>query len=148
MKRHDEGNGTAGMAQSNMAPALAHDHPAETPKRRDQLGTRDDREPVAQAGSDSRRRMTPISSDAVLPEAGRTAAGYRVFGPDAVGRARLIRTLRELGVGLDDIKGVLAAEVSLLDVAAEHVRALDAQIRLLGPSTGLSTAEPICTLRP
>jgi DNA-binding transcriptional MerR regulator len=67
----------------------------------------------------------------VLCEAGRTEAGYRVFGPDAVVRARLVRTLRELGVGLDDIKRVLAAEASLVDVAAEHSRALDAQIRLL-----------------
>ena len=67
----------------------------------------------------------------VLPEVGRTASGYRVFGPDTVARARLVRTLRELGVGLDDIKKVLAAEASLVDVAAEHARALDAQIRLL-----------------
>jgi DNA-binding transcriptional MerR regulator len=67
----------------------------------------------------------------VLSEAGRTEAGYRVFGPDAVARARLIRTLRELGIGLDDIRRVLAAEASLFDVAAEHSRALDAEIRLL-----------------
>jgi DNA-binding transcriptional MerR regulator len=67
----------------------------------------------------------------VLPEDGRSAAGYRLFGPQAVARARLIRTLRELGVGLDDIKRVLAAETSLAEVAAEHVRALEAQIRLL-----------------
>ncbi len=67
----------------------------------------------------------------VLPEAGRTQAGYRRFGPDAVARARLVRTLRELGVGLDDIKRVLGSEASLVDVAAEHARALDAQIRVL-----------------
>ena len=67
----------------------------------------------------------------VLPETGRTQAGYRIFGPEAVARARLVRTLRELGVGLDDIKRVLAAETSLIDVATEHVRALDAQIRTL-----------------
>jgi DNA-binding transcriptional MerR regulator len=67
----------------------------------------------------------------VLPAQGRTAAGYRSYGPDAVARARLIRTLRELGVGLDDIKRVLAAETSLTEVAADHLRALDAQIRVL-----------------
>ena len=67
----------------------------------------------------------------VLPEVGRTEAGYRIFGPDAVVQARLVRTLRELGVGLVDIKRVLAAETSLVDVAAEHVRALDAQIAVL-----------------
>ena len=67
----------------------------------------------------------------VQPEAGRSPSGYRLFGTDAVQRARLIRTLRELGVGLDDVKRVLAAEASLVDVAAEHARALDAQIGVL-----------------
>jgi len=67
----------------------------------------------------------------VLPEAGRTESGYRLFGPDAVAQARLVRTLRELGVGLDDVKRVLTAEASLADVAAAHARALDAQIRTL-----------------
>ena len=67
----------------------------------------------------------------VLPEASRSEAGYRLFGPDAVVRARLLRTLRELGVGLDDIKRLLAAEVSLPELAGRHARALDAQIRTL-----------------
>ena len=67
----------------------------------------------------------------VLPEQARTEAGYRLFAPDAVTRGRLIRTLRELGVGLDDIKRVLAAEATLADVAAAHARALDAQIRTI-----------------
>ena len=67
----------------------------------------------------------------VLPEASRTEAGYRLFEPDAVARARLLRTLRELGVGLDDVRRVLTSEASLADVAAEHARALDAQIRTL-----------------
>ncbi|MDQ6744526.1 MAG: MerR family transcriptional regulator [Actinomycetota bacterium] len=67
----------------------------------------------------------------VLPEATRSEAGYRMFDPDSVPRARLVRTLRELGVSLDDVKRVLVAEASLADVAAAHVRALDAQIRAL-----------------
>ena len=67
----------------------------------------------------------------VLPEASRSASGYRLFGPDAVARARLLRTLRELGIGLEDVKRVLAAEVSLAEVADRHARALDAQIRTL-----------------
>jgi DNA-binding transcriptional MerR regulator len=67
----------------------------------------------------------------VLPEAGRTEAGYRLFGVDAVARGRLVRTLRELGVGLTDVRRVLSADASLSDIAAAHVRALDAQIRTL-----------------
>jgi DNA-binding transcriptional MerR regulator len=67
----------------------------------------------------------------VLPETSRSESGYRLFGPGAVARARLLRTLRELGVGLEDIKRVLAAEVSLPEIADRHARALDAQIRTL-----------------
>src|ERR1700744_2646150 len=67
----------------------------------------------------------------VLPETSRSESGYRLFGPDAVARARLLRTLRELGVGLEDIRRVLAAELSLPELADRHARALDAQIRAL-----------------
>jgi DNA-binding transcriptional MerR regulator len=77
------------------------------------------------------RTLRFYADEGVLPVTGRTTAGYRVFGPNAVARARLIRTLRELGVGLDDVKRVLNSEASLIDVVAEHARALDAQIRIL-----------------
>lgn len=67
----------------------------------------------------------------VLPEAGRTESGYRVFGEEAVARARLVRALRELGVGLENVKRVLAAEATLAEVAATHASAIDTQIRTL-----------------
>lgn len=67
----------------------------------------------------------------MLPEAARSQAGYRLFGPQAVARGRLVRTLRELGVGLNDVKRVVRDEASLADVAAAHARALDAQIQTL-----------------
>ena len=67
----------------------------------------------------------------VLPKASRTEAGYRVFAPDAVARARPVRTLRELGVGLGDIGRVLREQALLADVAASHARALETQIRTL-----------------
>jgi DNA-binding transcriptional MerR regulator len=67
----------------------------------------------------------------VLPASGRTAAGYRVWGADAVARARLLRTLRELGVGLDEVRRVLSEEASLADVARRHVLAIDAHIETL-----------------
>lgn len=76
----------------------------------------------------------------VLPVEGRTEAGCRLFGPDAVARARLVRTLRDLGVGLDDVKRVLTAEASLADVAAAHALAIDAQIRTLRPQRAVLRA--------
>jgi DNA-binding transcriptional MerR regulator len=77
------------------------------------------------------RTLRFYADEGLLPVTARTAAGYRTFGSDAVARARLIRTLRELGVGLDGIRRVQNSEASLIDVATQHARALDAHIRLL-----------------
>jgi DNA-binding transcriptional MerR regulator len=77
------------------------------------------------------RTLRFYADEGLLSVTGRTSSGYRVFGSDSIARARLVRTLRELGVGLDDVKRVLNTEASLLDVATEHVRALDAQVRVL-----------------
>lgn len=77
------------------------------------------------------RTLRFYADSGVLPEAGRSESGYRLFGTDAVARGRLVRSLRELGVGLDDVKRVLTSEASLADVAAAHTRAIDAQIRML-----------------
>lgn len=46
-------------------------------------------------------------------------------------RLELVRTLRELGLGLGDVRAVLAGERTVAEVAAAHVAALDAQIRSL-----------------
>ena len=51
-----------------------------------------------------------------------------------------MRTLRELGVSLADIKRVLTAQASLGDVAAAHARALDVQIRTLRLQRAVLTA--------
>jgi enoyl-CoA hydratase/carnithine racemase len=48
-----------------------------------------------------------------------------------VARLRLVRTLRELGVGLDGIRRVAARELPVREVAAAHAAALDAQIQTL-----------------
>jgi DNA-binding transcriptional MerR regulator len=77
------------------------------------------------------RMLRFYADEGVLPVTGRTESGYRLFGPDAVARARFVRTLRELGVGLEDVRRVLAAESSLPDIASAHARALDVQIRTL-----------------
>lgn len=77
------------------------------------------------------RTLRFYADEGVLPQTSRSESGYRLFGPDAVARARLLRTLRALGVGLADIKRVLAAEASLPEIADRHARALDAQIRTL-----------------
>lgn len=77
------------------------------------------------------RTLRFYADSGVLPEAGRTESGYRLFPEAAVARARLIRALRELGVGLDEVKRVLSAEATVAEVAATHAQVIDAQIRTL-----------------
>ena len=67
----------------------------------------------------------------LVPESGRSPAGYRLYDLTAVARLDLVRTLRDLGMDLTTVRRVLDREITLADVAAAHVEALDAQIRLL-----------------
>ncbi|MFG2888244.1 TIGR03086 family metal-binding protein [Streptomyces sp. NPDC048248] len=67
----------------------------------------------------------------LVPPAGRTAAGYRVFAPESLARLELARTLRDLGLGLQAIRDVLDREHTLAEVAAAHADALEEQIRTL-----------------
>ncbi len=69
------------------------------------------------------------SDQGLVPPTGRTAAGYRLYGVEALARLELVRTLRRLDIDLRTIERVLAREVGLAEVAATHVEALDAQIR-------------------
>jgi DNA-binding transcriptional MerR regulator len=71
------------------------------------------------------------SDQGLVPPAGRTAAGYRLYGVEALARLELVRTLRRLGIDLRTIERVLAREVDLAEVAATHAAALDAEIRAL-----------------
>jgi len=67
----------------------------------------------------------------VLAPAGRSASGYRHFDAAAVARLDLVRTLRELGLSLDQIMQALGGRTSVSELAAVHAAALDAQIRVL-----------------
>ncbi|WP_062641902.1 helix-turn-helix domain-containing protein [Streptomyces maremycinicus] len=71
------------------------------------------------------------SDEGVLTPLTRSAGGYRLYDAASVARLELIRTLRELGLGLADVRRVLSGERTVAEVAAAHVSALDAQIRSL-----------------
>ncbi|GFE26069.1 hypothetical protein Sliba_65220 [Streptomyces nigrescens] len=71
------------------------------------------------------------SDQDLLPPAARTPAGYRLYGPDAPARLEIVRSLRELGVGLTAIRSVLHRELTVAGTAAQWADALDAQIRAL-----------------
>ncbi|MFF0317092.1 MerR family transcriptional regulator [Micromonospora sp. NPDC005252] len=67
----------------------------------------------------------------IVPPTDRSPAGYRQYGPEAVARLELVRTLRDLGVELASIRRVVDREVPLHEVAAAHAEALAVQIRVL-----------------
>ncbi|MFH9864299.1 MerR family transcriptional regulator [Streptomyces sp. NPDC017202] len=71
------------------------------------------------------------SDSGVVPLAGRSPAGYRLYDLDALLRLDLVRTLRELGLGLAAIRRVLDRKVSVAEVAAVHADAVDLQIQTL-----------------
>jgi DNA-binding transcriptional MerR regulator len=103
-------------------------------------------EPLLTIGQLARRTGVPVrtirfwSDEGVLPETDRSAGNYRRYDGRAVARLDLVRTLRELGMGLDDIRLVLERRRSVEDVAAAHVQAIDHQIRVL------RTQRAVCTL--
>ncbi|MFF0553945.1 TIGR03086 family metal-binding protein [Streptomyces sp. NPDC004311] len=67
----------------------------------------------------------------IVAPVGRTAGGYRRYDTAGVARLNLARTLRDLGMGLGEIRAALDREDGLTEVAAAHVEALEAQIRRL-----------------
>jgi DNA-binding transcriptional MerR regulator len=97
-------------------------------------------------GQLARRSGVPVRtlrfwSDAgVLPETERSGSNYRRYDAHAVARLDLVRTLRELGLGLDEVRLVLERRRSVADVAAAHVAAIDSRIRVL------RTQRAVCTL--
>ncbi|EID53166.1 MerR family transcriptional regulator [Saccharomonospora xinjiangensis] len=71
------------------------------------------------------------SDRGIVPPTDRTQAGYRRYDVHAAARLALVRTLRELGLGLTVIREVLDRESSLTEVAAMEADALAEQIRVL-----------------
>ncbi|SCG70478.1 MerR family transcriptional regulator [Micromonospora inositola] len=80
------------------------------------------------------------SDRGIVPPTGRSPAGYRRYGIEAVARLDLVRTLRDLGLDLTTIRKVLDRESSLPDVAAAHAEALAVQIRTLRLRRAVLTA--------
>jgi DNA-binding transcriptional MerR regulator len=69
------------------------------------------------------------SDEGLIPGPERTEAGHRRYGDADVARLQLIRSLRDLGLDLPSIRGVLEGRGALSDVLAAHVRTLETQIR-------------------
>lgn len=71
------------------------------------------------------------SDRGLLPEAGRSSGGHRRYGPDALDRLRLIRSLRSLDLPVTDVGRVLEREDTLEDVIAGQLKELGSQLAAL-----------------
>ncbi|MBT2441764.1 MerR family transcriptional regulator [Streptomyces sp. ISL-36] len=71
------------------------------------------------------------SDRGLLPEAARSAGGHRRYGPQALDRLRLIRSLRTLDLPVPDVGRVLDEEDALEDVIAGQLRELGSQLAAL-----------------
>lgn len=63
---------------------------------------------LARGSGLSVRTIRYWSDEGVLHPVTRSAGGYRLYDAESVARLELIRTLRELGLGLDHVRRVLA----------------------------------------
>ncbi|WP_051815681.1 MerR family transcriptional regulator, partial [Glycomyces tenuis] len=63
---------------------------------------------VAEAVGVSADTIRHWEHEGLFPAAGRSAAGYRRYGPEAIDRARFIRTCQGAGLRLGDIADLLA----------------------------------------
>ena len=67
----------------------------------------------------------------ILAPTDRSVGGYRRYDATAVARLDVVRALRDLGLGLDEIREVLRGRATVGELASTHAAALDAQIRVL-----------------
>ncbi|MEV5575775.1 MerR family transcriptional regulator [Spirillospora sp. NPDC052269] len=67
----------------------------------------------------------------ILPESHRTASGHRRYGPAAVARLALVRTLRDLGLDLATVRRIVDRETTPAEAAAAHADAVAVQMRVL-----------------
>ena len=79
----------------------------------------------------SARTVRFWSDRGVVPPVDRSSGGYRLYDAAAVARLDLVRTLRDLGLGLEPVEALLAKQVTLAELAETHVKALDVEIRTL-----------------
>ncbi|WP_256966358.1 helix-turn-helix domain-containing protein, partial [Streptomyces griseiscabiei] len=112
-------------------------HPPTPTHAHAHMGRDDASRPTWSIGAVARQTGLPVKvvrhwSDAgIVVPVDRTSGGYRRYDTTGVARLHLARTLRDLGLGLGDIRAALDREDGLAEVAVAQVEALEARIRRL-----------------
>src|SRR5690606_3699019 len=65
------------------------------------------------------------SDEGLVHPTGATDGGHRLYDVEEIARLELVRTLRDLETGLDQVRRVLAGTTSLRDVLAEHLDVIE-----------------------
>ncbi|WP_405860520.1 MerR family transcriptional regulator [Streptomyces sp. NBC_00090] len=71
------------------------------------------------------------SDRGLLPEAARSGGGHRRYGPQALDRLRLIRSLRSLDLGVPEVRRVIERDEALEEVLAARLREVGSQLAVL-----------------
>jgi DNA-binding transcriptional MerR regulator len=80
------------------------------------------------------------SDRGLVPPSGRNTAGHRRYDDAALARLDLVRTLRDLGLGLASIRRIVDGEATVAELAARHAEALELEIRVLRLRRAVLTA--------
>jgi Cu(I)-responsive transcriptional regulator len=90
---------------------------------------------VAKQGGVSVKMVRHYESIGLLPKATRTAANYRVYGPNDVEYLRFVRRARSLGFSIEDIRELVGlwrnksrSSAAVKKIAGRHVDALKEKI--------------------
>jgi len=68
------------------------------------------------------------ADEGIVAPSEHTEGGFRRYDVHAIARLEVVRTLRELGAGLEEIRRVLAEQLSLPELAATHLDLVERQL--------------------
>ena len=86
------------------------------------------------------RTVRFYSEIGLVPESGRTEAGYRTYDETSLARLELVITLRELGLSIPTARRIAERQVTVEEVAATQAGATEAHIRQLRLRLGVLRA--------
>lgn len=91
---------------------------------------------ASQASGVSAKMIRYYEETGLIPPAGRTASGYRTYGPKEVQILRFVRRARDLGFPMEKVADLLAlwrdrsrASADVKHLAEAQIQALEARIR-------------------